>query len=320
MSSVKYLPRQALRDGLVMLVPGWRRLVRPQRTGGTVDPDYCYSTWLRHLVRLHQAGLPTNMKEVAELGPGDSLGVGLAALLSGVERYHALDIVAFTAGERDRRIFDALLDRFRRRCPIPHGGALERVRPPLHDYAFPGALIGDAVDAALSPERVERIRAALEDGKQADSPISYRAPWTDHAVFAPDSLDHVYSQAVLEHVDHLADIYASLYRWLRPGGTMSHTIDFRCHGTATAWNGHWTYGDRLWSFIRGGRPYLINREPYTTHLKMMKEAGFEVMVSDKDSATNSLQRSELAPRFAHLSDDELTTSGLFVIARKPPAS
>jgi len=300
-----------------MLVPGWRHFVRKQRTGGTVDPDYCYSVWLRHLVKLHEAHLPTRMDSVAELGPGDSLGTSLAALLTGASVCYALDIVAFSTRERNQRILDELVGRFQQRSPIPHQGNLERVRPLLADYAFPESVLGDTLAATISTSRVAQIRAALQGGQRVDPMISYRVPWTNHAALDAGSVDHIYSQAVLEHVDDLADIYYSCFRWLRPGGTMSHTIDFRCHGTATTWNGHWTYSDKVWSLIRGGRSYLINRQPYTTHVKLAKETGFDVITLERERAASSLKRSELSESFRHLDEDELTTRGLFMIACKP---
>ena len=66
-------------------------------TGGTSSARYCYSVWLRHLIRAGETGLSTQPKVVAELGPGDSLGIGLAALVSGSSLYYALDIVPYAA-------------------------------------------------------------------------------------------------------------------------------------------------------------------------------------------------------------------------------
>src|SRR5687767_9884078 len=63
-------------------------------SGGTTSARYCYSVWLRHLVKAHESGLNSNPGNVAELGPGDSLGVGIAALLSGADHYYALDAKA----------------------------------------------------------------------------------------------------------------------------------------------------------------------------------------------------------------------------------
>ena len=75
------------------------------RTGGTVSARYCYSVWSRHLSILQRSGLPTTFKTMVELGPGDSLGIGLAALLSGVERYIALDVVQHASGAQNTADF-----------------------------------------------------------------------------------------------------------------------------------------------------------------------------------------------------------------------
>src|SRR6185295_10726374 len=74
--------------GLASRVPGVTTLFR-RGAGGIPSPRYCYSVWLRHLVAAHQAGITSLPKSVGELGPGDSLGTGFAALLSGAERYYA---------------------------------------------------------------------------------------------------------------------------------------------------------------------------------------------------------------------------------------
>ena len=50
-----------------------------QNTGGTDSVRYCYSVWLRHLVLAYENGYKKIPERVAELGPGDSLGIGLSA-------------------------------------------------------------------------------------------------------------------------------------------------------------------------------------------------------------------------------------------------
>src|SRR5215813_2064256 len=62
--------------------------------GGAQSARYCYSVWLRHLLHASANRLNVDPVHVAELGPGLSLGIGLAAILSGVERYYAFDVVA----------------------------------------------------------------------------------------------------------------------------------------------------------------------------------------------------------------------------------
>jgi hypothetical protein len=53
---------------------------------------------------------------LAEPGPGDSLGVGLAALLSGISNYYALDIVRFSSPERNSKVFEELVSLFKARA------------------------------------------------------------------------------------------------------------------------------------------------------------------------------------------------------------
>src|SRR3981081_1310518 len=90
--------------GMATYVPGLRGQTG-RRTGGTVSARYCYSVWSRHLSILQRSGLPTTFKTMVELGPGDSLGIGLAALLSGVERYIALDVVQHASGAQNTADF-----------------------------------------------------------------------------------------------------------------------------------------------------------------------------------------------------------------------
>ena len=54
-----------------------------------------------HLVMAHRSGLSTQPEVVAELGPGDSLGIGMAALLTGAEVYYAFDVVEYASNQRN---------------------------------------------------------------------------------------------------------------------------------------------------------------------------------------------------------------------------
>ena len=60
--------------------------------------------------------METTFGTVAELGPGDSLGTGIAALLSGVEKYYALDVKPYFNNAINLEMFDRLLELFQRRA------------------------------------------------------------------------------------------------------------------------------------------------------------------------------------------------------------
>jgi hypothetical protein len=301
----------ALARGLATYLPGIAKLHRHvTHTGGTDSARYCYSVWLRHLIMSRRNGLCDRPPvRVAELGPGDSIGIGLAALLCGADCYFGLDALPLANLRRNLGVFDVLAELFRAPTPIPGDDEFPGVKPKLASYDFPTGLF-DLPDE----KRIRRIRRSIEDPLGEDSMIRYVAPWWNPEVIQHGGVDMIFSQAVLEHVDDLKTAYSAMRGWLAAGGWLSHQIDFRSHGTAQDWNGHWAYGDRTWRLLRGRRTFLINREPHSTHLRLLREAGF-TPVCDDTTTGPALARHRLAPRFAAISEADLTTSGAFIQAR-----
>jgi len=301
----------ALAKGAATFLPGLGRWACG-RSCGTDSPRYCYSVWLRHVVTLAGAGIDTNAHTVAELGPGDSLGVGLAAILTGASRYVAVDVVPHARSRTSEAALDALVRLFAARAAIPGRDELPEITPDVASLDFPRTLL----DARLAtPPKVEATRAALAGGTGESVSIRYTAPGHDAPPVESGSVDLAMSQAVLEHVDDLDATYGELARWLRPGAAMSHAIDFRSHGLTRDWYGHWTVPDPLWSIVRGRRPYLINRAGASEHVRRIERAGFEIVHLRRTPAPPA-PRSALARRFRDMPDDDLATAGCFVIARK----
>ncbi|MGE5639487.1 MAG: methyltransferase domain-containing protein [Clostridia bacterium] len=308
-----------LLDGAATLVPGVQRLLR-KRTGGTDSARYCYGVWLRHLCLAARNGHGAVPACVAELGPGDSIGIGLAALLSGAERYVGLDVVMHVELERNLGILEELVELFARRAPIPDEGEFPEVRPRLERYDFPADLLpAGRLAEALRADRIESIRRAVRDPGRAGAMVDYRAPWADASVIQPASVDMILSQAVLEHIDDLDGAYRAMRAWLKPGGLLSHQIDFRSHGLADEWNGHWAYSDLAWRLVRGGRPYLLNREPRSTHERLLEAHGFRILYQQPASTRQrAIERRQLARRFQGMSEEDFATSGWFVQAAAAP--
>jgi len=302
--------------GIATFIPGVNQY-RAKGTGGTDSARYCYSVWLRHLVMAKRNRLNPYPKIVAELGPGDSLGIGLAALISGCDKYFAFDVVEHSNTERNLQIFDELVSLFRNRVAIPGDDEFPKVKPYLDEYYFPADIFDESrLHDALEESRIKKIRDAISHPQLNNSLVRYKVPWYDASVLENESVDMIYSQAVLEHVDDLRDTYKSMWLWLKPTGYISHQIDFKCHGTADEWNGHWVYSDFMWKLIRGKRPYLLNREPHSSHLAILKEEGFKILCDKKIKSESIFTIDDLSQRFKSISEDDLTTSGAFIQAVK----
>ncbi|MCD6117038.1 methyltransferase domain-containing protein [bacterium] len=266
---------------------------------------------------IKNSGLNTNPQIVAELGPGDSLGVGLAALLSGARRYYAFDIIKHSSVESNLKIFEELISLFKNRANIPGESEFPKVKPYLDNYDFPSDILNnERLKQSLKESRIRKIRDAISNPESLDFFIQYKVPWYDVNVLKKESIDVICSQAVLEHVDGLENCYEKMYEWLKPLGYISHTIDFKSHGLAKDWNGHWCYSEIIWKLIRGRRPYLLNRESCSTHIGFLRKVGFEIKTIIKTKSQTKLALRDLAPKFQHISKYELTTSDVFIQAIK----
>ncbi len=303
-----------LKGALTWLPPLNRLRLKRVSTGGTDSSRYCYAVWLRHLVVLASRGFRAKGARVGELGPGDSIGVGLAALLSGAETYVGLDVFPFSARSDPNAILEDLVGMFSRREPIPDADEFPAVRPRLPTYDFPDHAV--AWDGFA--DRAERIRADLRRGLESGRCARYRAPWTSRDEIEHASLDLLFSQAVLQYPAPLRRTYDALAAWLKAGGYSSHAIGFDAHGLSPFWNGHWAYSDREWRWVRGRREIFLNREPLGVHLALAEELGLEVAHLQRERDGSGLPIGAVARRFRDLDAEDLETRGAFIVFRKRP--
>jgi SAM-dependent methyltransferase len=252
---------------------------------------------------------------VVELGPGDSIGAGIASLLTGAEMYAALDLVHYARTEKNVEMVEALGRLLTQRAPL----SPLPLRPTEQEIPFPHHVLGEKrLTNALSPARIDAIRAAVADPGSVHKGVRVTyAAGQQAKLELQGAADVVFSQAVLEHVDDLQQVYAAVSESLRPGGFAAHTIDFRSHSFARDWNGHWTYSDRAWAVVRGRRRFAINREPLSTHLQLIEASGLEVVAVRRTIVPSPLRRVNLAPRFRGMSSDDLETASAVVHAVKP---
>jgi len=310
--------------GFIKSIPGIEKIYNfHKETGGTNNARYCYSVWMRHLVSAHENGLNTIPKRIAELGPGDSLGIGLSALLSGAEDYLALDIIKFSNEERNLKIFDELVFLFKNKTSVPLDSEFPNMHPALNSYEFPSHILTDEILVkALDENRLAKIRNSIigiehPEKAPADTMIQYRVPWNDAKVMEVESIDMIISQAVLQHIDKLEETYACMNKWLKKNGIMSHSIDLKSMGSSDTWDGHWGYSDAEWKIVRGRKNYLINREPYSKHVELLKRNNLTILCDKKSISTSSfLNGKKLAEKFKKITHTDLTVSGTFIQAIK----
>lgn len=302
---------QSALKGAMTYIPLFNRWSNSQ-AGSPVGARYFYSVWLRHLVKVASVRPDFSINVVAELGPGDALGIGICALLSGAQRYIGLDRIAFGLRADNNALLDELALLFKNQTPIPDDREMSGVYPKLEDYGFPHHLITkDTLDFTLSDQRLERLCKCLHSNDLNNDLFSYAAPWDSENILNPASVDLLISQAVLEHVDGIEGAYEAMHNWLKPNGVMSHRIDYTSHGITRDWFGHWTISAGLWRLVRGRRAYLINRMPHSSHISALQQSGFNIASCITTNAESPAPLQGI--RVPHLPSD-LAIKGAYIVA------
>lgn len=319
MSATNVSTLKPIFKGLLTWLPGIQRAFYDRNAGGaTASAKYCYGVWLKHLSLLRRSGMQSIPHTVLELGPGESLGTGLAALLSGAERYAAVDAVRHASVTSTRPVLRELTTMLQTREPRPVKGWPD-YDAELDGRLFPSSILTDEdLARTLKPSRVAQIGAAVErlDSEQQHPLVRY-ATWGEPEPLGAGEADLIFSHVVMSVVDNVDRIYGHCARWLKPGGWMSHQIDLTSLGVTDEWNGHLRYSDAAWAAVAGRRPLFVNRERVSSHVRLLEKNGFEVITVLRKLASGGIARDELAPRWRDISDDDLNCSTAFIVARKP---
>lgn len=311
---------KAVVKGLLTFIPGVERIIPKKRSagGGTSVASYCYNVWIKHITMLWENGLRSMPTTLAEVGPGDSLGIGLASVLSGVNNYYALDAVKHSNTDLNLKIFEELTELFKNRAPRSSRG-WPNYDGYLDKNLFPSHILTDEVlRKSLSDERISFIRNAILNPESQNNGITikYAVPWMDESIIDEETVDVILSHSVLEHVADLEASYRAFYKWLKPNGVMSHQIDFQSHHLSKEWNGYRSYSEPLWKIIMGKRPFLINREPFSVHINHLKNNSFKITCQLQNYQPNGIKRSQLSSYWEDISEDDLACSGAFIQSQK----
>lgn len=255
------------------------------RHGRMDTAEYSVGVFASHLER---AGLPELLpgKTILEIGPGDSAATALIA------KAHGAKSVLLDAGKfatRDLSVYKNLAASMNQ-----SGMSL----PPLDDvHSFEKLL--DACDARYLTNGLASLRE-----------------------LADQSIDFVFSQAVLEHVrrHEFLEMQRQLARVLRLGGACSHRVDLRDHLGGGLNN--LRFKPKLWEsdfFARSG--FYTNRIQISRMTEIFEMAGFCVeLLEVRRWETLPTPRHKMAAEFAALPADELNVSGFDVLLRRSSKS
>lgn len=258
--------------------------LRIGRHGPMTDTSYALAV-ARHHLRAVEA--PASGFTALELGPGDSLLGAYFAAAAGATEAWLVDTAAFASYS-----------------PSQVEGAANLLRSE-----------GMPVPELLAPPTIESFLEEVHGHYLTDGLTSLRS-------IPDDSVDIVWSHAVLEHVrrHELAEVVGELVRVLRPGGRMSHVVDFEDHLSAGFNN--LRFASRTWE-----RPLIWNSGCYTNRFSLsellagMEHAGLDVQVTDikRRPVPDGLRRT-LAPEFRCRSDEDLSAAAADLLATVRPAA
>ena len=290
-------------------------------TGGTTSWEYCLAVWLRHVRMCEQSGVVAKPGTFLEVGPGDSVGTGMCAILSGFEQYIAVDVLNHVQWEVSAEHIAALANVFRDRSPLPANEAIDHVLPPLNDRSIPERWpweSGVRADATEIMRRAAAIRESVAT-KGSTGVLSFRSPWS-RTMVETNSVDWVFSHVALQDMAAtdqepvLQEALATFHSWMRPGALMTHQIDLSCPG-GSPWNHHWAWSKLDWKLIRGKRPYYVNGLPLSRYLELMGDLGFDTRVAHVLDVPG-LTSEQVASSHQGLPKQDYSAAAAFVIATK----
>ena len=241
------------------------------------------AAWLKFLEAWLGARPELAGRSILELGPGADLGVGLALLALGAERYSALDVNPLVTSVPEE-FYRMVLDRAAARWPGSEAASSAEAREAL--LAEVRRALSGAADP-LAPAKAE-APATAEAPPGGTAPGTRPGPGGEVASgSAPpgtgrlrylcrrDSIDLVVSHAALEHFDAPEETFRQLREIVRPGGLLVAQVDLQTH---TRWIRDrdplniYRLSDRFYQGWRfRGAPNRIRPAEYE---RMLREAGW----------------------------------------------
>ncbi len=186
-------------------------------------------------------------KTVLEVGPGNSLGIGLLFLAHGARKVY-------------------LIDRFK------HLFWDDR------DIAYHQEIIMKIEESSLPFASSAAEAVSFDRGTIVCNPDKLEYRFSDSATLPLEasSVDCVFSNAVLEHVHRIKDAIQEFARVTRKGGIGIHEVDLRDHFFQQTPLRLLQYPDWLWNLMAWNRPGYTNRLRFSDYMKHFDDEGFKI--------------------------------------------
>jgi len=248
--------------------------------GSMEKPDYAYNIFRGHFEGVSQEKSLQPGFVSLELGPGESIHSVLASHSFGGSKSYVVDAAKLATEDIQsyREMADFLRSKNLAVADINHAQSIEDVM--------------DSCGGCYLTSGIASLKS-----------------------IADNSVDFIWSQAVLEHVKRyeFLDTMKELHRIVRDDGVCSHRVDLRDHLELSLNN--LRFSEKVWeSDLMADSGFYTNRIQYSQMLSMFEEAGFRVKVTQVDKWDSlPLERSKLNQQFQDCSDEELRVSGFKVL-------
>lgn len=268
--------------------------------------------WLKHLTLLSDLGM-TFPSIVAELSSGDSIAAGIAAILTGVRTYHALDACDFKTVERNAAVVDEVADVLRK-GKFDAGGEWQVFDTSRVESVLRSLQVGSAA-LETDASRIAQVREDVLRMRQDGGSLRYSSLKDWDAPADERAYDLIFSNKVIEEFTDISGCFKRCANMLKPGGWMSHHIDLSSLRITSRWNGHLAYPPFLWRLVVGRRTRVPNCRLPSEYLEALTEAGFEIVWTARIQHEDGVPPERVSKARRHYPAADLKCAGLFVIAR-----
>ena len=214
-----------------------------------------------------------------ELGPGDSIITSLAAKKRGAKKYWLVDIEKYASTDL-KHLVDTSLD-----------------MGIIHDHYSKFHSTEDFLEYNQIQYKTEGMQSYTE--------------------IPSSSIDLIWSKSVLEHIhiEKFENTLTELHRILKHNSVAIHSIDFRDHLSSSINN--LRFNKAIWeSYLFRNSGFYTNRLRPSQMIDLFSKNGFDVSIFRQDFNDKlSLPRTKLSKDFRELSDDDLRTTGMILVAR-----